>query len=796
MLSRLAFDLLAGKPIASAARALMRWSFSRALVSDHTAPYREFTHLVRLNRSDWIDTRTALLQEIAGFRQAGTSSTGKRALVTLLESTGDLEDATQARALRDDLTSEGRRPYRWRLIEDYCATDPCDPTSERPDNLDKTVQRYQSIDVSKIRLSAFLDAEDHVLSRARTGMARFEAPVASDKYMELARHVASRTNSSRKYGVLELSDHNALLTKETALSLLSLQRGDADGDDGTSTRERWEIHQFSLLAAFPFLSDSKQIEKLLSLDSEEGILLDLLDATKSPRETEFDSRLEAACRSGDEYAQFILLSTVNATSGQISNDSLEYIAHLAAVGSERVRDEAFGVMARLGGTKFLDEVIRSNLRAVDGHRSYVNWYGSWNGSDILAQAVVRGLIEPEDALDRMDSRYYARAVETWGRDGHRNAVRSIALRVDDSLRRIAKIETRLTAPDVEMQVDYKVSARPRYSIPDKSVDLQEEFRRVSETDGQYEQRQKRHRDAFLTFKDRLTDQECHIILDHFGLDAFRTMTELNLDLADRWYELLMDVTEAQLPVVYNFVLLLAHALDSRCSARAAGLFRRIRNLHPMVRVTMGLPKVPLEAMAIWGGSDGDGLEDLRFQRLDGVGNDHVFSQEVLAAHLSGMASVIRQYIDAKLEVAEPAEVAHALMAAGFSDHSQYNENVLNRYGSADGFIGEVHDAARYAYDRNRWARHWFERMCGAHDNVDFWRFSILFTKIVDGRFDLWRSEYKEWSEPMRLFWPSVKNRLRNRLRKWENKRKSELFGQDVPDRVFLRPWRVDRSKPK
>ena len=47
MLSRLAFVLLAGKPIAPAARVLKQWSFSHALNTDHTAPYREFMHLVR-----------------------------------------------------------------------------------------------------------------------------------------------------------------------------------------------------------------------------------------------------------------------------------------------------------------------------------------------------------------------------------------------------------------------------------------------------------------------------------------------------------------------------------------------------------------------------------------------------------------------------------------------------------------------------------------------------------------------------------------------------------------------------
>ena len=117
---------------------------------------------------------------------------------------------------------------------------------------------------------------------------------------------------------------------------------------------------------------------------------------------------------------------------------------------------------------------------------------------------------------------------------------------------------------------------------------------------------------------RLTEQKCHIILDHFGLDAFRTMIESSHDLAERWYELFMELPEARLPAVHNFVLYLAHALAGRCPTRAAELFRRVQDTRPWVRITFGCAQVPLDAMSIWGGSDGGDLDDLRFQRLDGA----------------------------------------------------------------------------------------------------------------------------------------------------------------------------------
>ena len=792
MLSRLAFALLTGKPIAPAARALKQWSFSHALNSNYAAPYREFMHLVRFNRADWYDTRTALLQEMDVFRQTDTSRTGKWALVTILRSTGAPQDAEQARILTEDLTSDQDRPHSWRLVENYCATDPCDPTSERPENMSRTAQGYKSIDVSKIRLSRNASTEDHFLSMARPGAARFEGRIAAEKHKDLAQHVISRKGDARQFGLFELLDHNALLTKDIGLALLESRQGERDGEDNQSEGERWYVHQFGLVIAFPFLSESEQIEALLSLAPEDRILCDLMNVTIPPTETVFDDRLETACQTENEHAQFLLLAFANGTSGQISNYSIKRISHLAKFGSERVQAEAFGIIARLGDTDDLAQVVRGDWRAGDSNQAH----GIWYGSDILAQAVVHGLIEHDEALDRMAPRFYGRAVEIWSQEKAWEAVRCLALWVEAAIGQVTGTGRDLAAPDIEMHVDYKDSSKAQFSFRDTTTDLHETPKRVSETDSERESRLECNWDAFRVFRDRLTAQECHIILDHFGLGEFRTMMELNIDLADRWYELFMRLPEAQLPAVHNLVLRLAHALAGRYPAKAAELFRRIENHPPLIRITLGDSRVALDAMAVWAGSDEVNLDSLCFQRLDGAENDHVISQEVLAAHLNGREDLIHRYITTKLERKEPAEIAHALMAAGFSNHDAFSDDVLDRYQGAVGFIGDTHDAARYAYDRNRWARHWFERMCEAHDAVEFWRFSILFTKIIDGRFDLWQSKYEDRKKPMLLFWPSIRNRLQNRFRKWEDKRKKKLFGQDLPAGIFLLPWRVDPSKPK
>ena len=192
MLSRLAFILLAGKPIAPAAQALVQWSFANALNTDLMPPDREFKHLVRFNRVDWSDARVALLKEVDVLRQEEISNTGKWTLVNILQSTGNTEDAKQARVLVEELTKDHTYFSNWRRVEDYCSTDPCDPTSEKPDNVKKTAQNYRDIDVKELRLRVDTTSEDHLFGMARPGMARFEAQVAIAKHGEFAQDVVRR----------------------------------------------------------------------------------------------------------------------------------------------------------------------------------------------------------------------------------------------------------------------------------------------------------------------------------------------------------------------------------------------------------------------------------------------------------------------------------------------------------------------------------------------------------------------------------------------------------------------------
>lgn len=783
-LSRLALMLLAGKSLAPFAESLLNWSFSFALNSDHAAPYKDFMHLVSLNRVDWSQTRAALLEVSAPLREADVSTTGKWALVNILRATGHSNDGKEEQLLVEDLTKDWHPFGNWRLIEKYCATDPCDPASEKPENITQTAEQYAEIDVSKLRQSMGQASEDLFFDMARPGIVRFKPEVAIVKHREFAANVLNRAGFPLRQGLIELRQHNALLTIEDARELVK-KRDEAKTTGtagGLSEKDAWFVSQYQLLLVFPFLNAREQAEILLSIEADENILRDLICLAKPLGEKEFESLLGTACSEDNERKQYLLLGLAKHTSVQLSTDARTRIAALFQSESERVRVQALGVIAQSGDEKLLGLVAKSDWKATDTETE--DSFEVWYGSAALIEAATRGLIAHDKALNRISPRLYGWAAAMLDLD----AVREIARRIDASINQAAGLKGDIVAPDIEIQVHPSALYEPSmFSVSERSSeakDTNEAMRRLSESNEAFVQRQRRSHDAFLEFKAKLTQAKARIILDHLRLEEFATVAAAAEEFADRWHGLFMSIAEAKLPAVHNLVLLLAHALGRKSPDKAKELFRRVKDCKPLVRFTFGRAGVQLDAMATWAGVRSPVLDDLRFARLDRVATDHDLSLEVLATLLNGQQELLTEYIEAKSHKEEPAEISRGIMVAGFSDQSEFNDEIIKRYEGSAGLIGSAQKAAKYTYERNVWARHWFEKMCQTDENTDFWCYAVLFSKICDGRFDVWRSNYAQ-KGPIQSFGPAVEGGLKNRFARWENHRNKKLFGSEAPAPIFL-----------
>ena len=722
-LSRLAFSLLAGKLLASFASSLVNWSFYNALYSDYTTPYKDFIHLISLNTIDWLKTRMALLKASDVFRKDNTSRTGKWALVNILRATGHSDDCIEAQHLVNDLTIDRPSYIGGRLIDNYCASDPCDPSSEEPDNITRTSEQYAMIDVTKLRQSRSQTSEGYFFNEARTGIARFKPEVAINKHRQFAVDVINRSGFSLLQGMLELRQHVALLTETEARKLLKkLHDTKTVGNVfDLSKQDAWLVSQYHLLLAFPFLNVQEQTKILLSKEANEDILVDLMELVKPLSEKEFESLIGTACSENNEQNQYLLLELAATTSVQLSTDSRIKVAALFRSESKRVRQAALSVIAQNDDTELLKQITESEWKATDVDAdSDMNWYGSL----ALLNAAKIGLISHQEVIKLISVRLYGWAATILDVD----AVCVIAQRIDASIRHAAG------------QVgDYIVPTPPKG----------------------------------------------HIILDHLSLEEFACVVSAAKAMADQWYKLFMSIADSKLPLFHNLILLLAHALGAEAPDKAENLFRRVNGSDPWTIFTCDGSGIQLDMLAIWSGECNTVLDILRFDRLDGAENDHSLFLEVLAALKMGKQKLLAKYIEAKLRKKEPAEVSRGIMVAGFLDQNDISEEILKKYEDDAGLISNARKAAQYAYERNIWAKYWYEKMCQTNDDTDFWRYSLLFSKIVDGRFEVWNSNYIMSGSSIQQFWISVKSNSKKRFEQWKNHRQKKLFGLDAPASIFL-----------
>jgi len=783
-LARLALRIAAGKPLAPLVPALARWTFSSALNSDHRAPYPEFTHLVRFNRHDWVEARSEILRACRVFDWPEVSRTGKWALVNLLESTGETEDAIRAKQVREPLVAARDRPRSWRLVENYCATDPCDPKSTKPDNVRGTSERYAAIDVTKLRLGLSQANEDHFFSMARPGMARFEPGVCIRKHRELIVHVGCRSGLPLRQGLFETHDHNALVRAENATSLLARRKAVALGEAGDfAENDAWIVGQYCLLLSFPLLSAEEQIRELLCRNAGEVILLDLMDVLKPLDALTFEELLEGACRNGDDRAQFIALAFAANSRTPISSGARKHVAALVRSPVEKVRTAALGLVAASKDVELNHAVIDSGWKAPATeaeHQTHESWYGS----SVLLDSAERGLLGHAAAFERLAPQLFGRAATKLAPE----VVRAIAQRIHTSICCAAGLSIDIAVPEIEMREHGDVASPMIYSMserPRRVNDPAEAFKRMFESNEAREQRQERLLQAFNTFRAQLTQSKAEIILNRFQLAEFDAIAASDRNLAERWYQLFIDLPAGRRAGIHNLGLLLAHALAQWDAKKALHLFRILESDFAVVRTTEGHAAIPLSIIAPWSAQGDAELDDLRRARLDRAATDYEIGMEVIGALRVKKQLALERYVEARSESGHPAAIARALMVAGLSDSNPFNDRMLARFESSAGFIGRTRKAALYAYERNAWAHHWYSEMIRTQDRDEFWRCSVLFSKVVDGRFDIWDLSIQEPGEPFRLFWPSVEDQLRYRFERWQNLRRKKLFGQDAPAKLFL-----------
>lgn len=786
-LVRQAFDLIAGMPLAPFAESLVAHAFSQAINSDLHAPYNELIHLVRFNAVDWTQTRESLLEHAAPMSEFDASEAGRWALVHILRATGSVEDSVLCDSHIEALTRNRPAFPSWRLIEGYCATDPCDPDSTRPSNIEDTALRYCALDSTAIRAHLSLSADDHFFRDAGFGLARFDPETAIAVHRQVLDSVSQSVSRRDMHRIFNVREDAPLVLADVCERFLALAREKSGhhGSRADGTQDDWLIAQQALLLAFPHMSGDEQLEVLVSLPGFGPPLLDLADVLKPASPDALEVALDCCAQSNESDFRLTILMVARYSGSSLTERSTVTLQALASDENSAVRAIAISTLTNNNNRNFLASFVEGQWDAngLDPSEAHVE---RWEGARALARSVSLELIDPMDVLDRVAPEHYHLLAEA--RDGRVGC--AIAERVDAALARAVEIDPPALEPTFEQDT---ADPRKAFDIPLRSLvestenlDPEEFFKRLSEGRGDFDERQRRAWAAFSAFEDSLTRLGARQILQDTRSEMLDTCIAQRPDLVRAWTRTCIGIGEHRLRNIYNFGLRLAEAISHEYPDDSAALFEHLRLHRGHLRIVSGPASLELESLSVWGAADHGSIDSLRRARLDHATTDNEISQEVLAATVRSKDAFLDHYVREMLAADRPVDVARALMVCGFSSPSDERAGIIAAHFELLGPIGEAARRARYAYNRNVWARHWYDLMRDADTPEDFWRFSALFLKLIDGRYQHWHVPPPRSGSPMESFLPGLWQGIKRRIKSWQDKRLKTLFGETAPNVEYMR----------
>ena len=773
-LSAFALRLIAGRNLAPFAKGLVQVAFARHLEEDARFVGGGLVDLVRFNRSDWRETRDALRREQRVLEGADVSLAGKWALVTLLRATGDAEDAQAAAARAIELTGHRQR------MESSRSSHPCDPSASRPADLDGAVERYQKVDLERLRPFMGHTEEDWTLRRFLPALARFAPGIAAETYRSFARHVVSRDGHPLWLGMSGLQAHASILGRELAFELLTasqlawVRAGSAE-ELGSGDREM--AAQYAELLAFPYLTSREQLEWLSEIDDERGVLRKLLPRVKSPDPEDLAGHLETAYVAGRETEQCVLLTLAESYEVGVVGQLRARLPALMESPNEAVRAEALGVVEYLEDSDLVARLAAGDWTGAASPRTSRE---TLFGSLVLIRAAAEGLLRWRDVLLRIPTWMYDHAIE---RGGQR-----VAGMVATLFRGLFDFGGELAVDLGSGQGEASGSRQGRKAVrltetgdPDVGAALPDSG--VAAVLGSLDEGLGRDR-GFVELARSFSSRRPEFSMVPPSLEALDEIVRTRPELADQWVEWFCSAPDSHVSSLKGIGLSLAHAIRRDSAGRTAELLKRLKGSGE-VRPNHLPSGLLLEALVSWTVAETEDIVELCFDRLDEAGTDHDIAREVQTAMVAGRDALLSRFVEERWAREEPEAMARALTVVGFSRPEACRQRKLEKMQVDDGMVGVAWRAARDAWDHDQWARHWFGKMCAARCRLGFWRYSVLLARVVDGRFRLWRSDYDESSEFMELFGPSVWPEIDSRLKRWQEKRHRTLLGGSVPARAFL-----------
>lgn len=773
-----AAQLMAGRPLADYAEGILAWAFAWALTGDYRRADDELEWIIRLNNHDFHAFEQRLKAAIDALLSAPHSDVGKRAAAIALDTLGTLAASEEAERLWPHQPGKG-----WRLVEQYCETDPFDPSSSRPSNITNAIEKADGIEPCGVWNHRAMAMEDHDLEYITPGMARFEPEPIVRLLRSISSTAMTRAHLAARQLSFELQRFSPLFDAETLASVLAGYKRLIEHPELIADNDKDFVTGSILLSLLPHFPAAEQLQLYLDLPDGVAEWYKFRDLFAPLSSAEADVALSSAESNPTRLKRTLFFisahrHTLTDRSRGIIGRSLEHdepiVVACASDAAYIARDPALD-------KRIIEAARRRSPDPVDSN-SY-----TFERDRAVAAAIV-SLKRYED-IPLVAPRFVGYVAGQLHDGLNERLEEAIESTIDRLLNPIRTPEPQLARIYLEVDEDERKSFR---NVRDRSeeesggsiTDFMDRMAKRQEGIDTFAERQKVLNAEVDTYLEHLARESAQALTREPDLTALRGVASRNLDKALSWANQILSATEENpsgLSAVRNFALGLAQVLADDAPDCAASLLHRFMEGESPITIVIGDARIPQEFVALFSGPDENGLRELREQALNGAATDAELEMRVFAAEAAGHGKWLEEWIDQEIASGVPGRIARALTVEGFRNSDTETSPRLSRdWGT--GFLGQVAKHARDAYARNQWAKHWCAETFGATDPVDFWRWSELTSGIADIRSFHWFSAPE--TQMMARFGDELFTRLRQSAKKRSDKRKDKLFGLKAPQQAL------------
>lgn len=786
-LDALALHVIAGLPLDPFVERVVAWHLLTNVASRFFDAHESMAWVLRLNPN--AEAIGAKLHKILDQLAIGQpSQTGLWARYGILRSTGLPHHAEEAEQITKQLDN-----YRYypglRRVEHFCDSDPLDPASPQPTNIEKAVEHVSAFDVSNLRKFMSRGMEDNDLEDLTPALARFRPEVIIGKLRAYAADLIDRSGHAARLLAFDLPDLSVLLTDiEVATLRDAFNKFVSDPTTSTDSDQRVAA-QYILLGLLPHLEAEDQFDALMKLPDERGEMITLRPHFKTLGPDALADRLISAEKL-DSTAQ--------------SATSLRRTLFFASAGKDVLTDPARAVIAR--AFNHSDPVIR--LLAFDAasmreDASLLKKFADsdWNalragtthteafyGSKALAYAPAE--LHTVDNLLRMTLEWQTRVIATWEDACVRQHAALVIEQVRNTLglpagiRPEVRAERNVATPEQPSNYPYLATHDDE---PKKPTDIMEAMRRLSSPsdDSEWKAEQKRQQEAISKYLRTLREHDAQRLVDYAYMRGFAIVADRAPDLFSVLTNLFQSAPKDHLSNLCNAIAFAAVVLSPKDAKAGAELIKKIVDVEPDICLTIGGARLPWHRLALWHLQDSDAVGHLRRQRIVRAPDDSSLFTEVLCGQYAGKQTELLACATSLITSGCPADIARGIMIAGFCDANEETPRLLDDARFRHGFLGSVAKLARESYERNLWARHWYNEATKASDRATWWRAIELMIDATDGRFVLWFDLDRFETTPSFSFAEFARARLVKRADQKLKKRADKLFGMSPPRTEIL-----------